>query len=218
MSVLADKSHDIHGTSALPTYACATEVELTEIAPSASTASLPPAYDDATATASATASRDDTLGSPDGPPRVPFAPTVHFQVETAGKPWLSLPVGTRPDPIPIYRVEAGGSRAPGSTPAYVSLRFSRGSNSCHLVRGRDDDASQSPVCTTLYRFGPGKPPILRLPRALVSPPGEPAADGDLDVSVMPKSLVSRAQVLETPLGTFQWRYASRREGRRRVIT
>ncbi|KAK1597700.1 uncharacterized protein LY79DRAFT_666523 [Colletotrichum navitas] len=55
----------------------------------------------------------------------------------------------------------------------------------------------SPVCTTLYHFGPGKPPVLRLPRAPVSAPGEPA-DGDLDVSVVPKSLVSRTQVLETP--------------------
>ncbi|KAK1988313.1 hypothetical protein LZ30DRAFT_578399 [Colletotrichum cereale] len=188
-------------TPRLPAYASSTESELTEIAPSMSTPSLPPAYDDATAT-------DDVPGGSDGPPRTPFAPTVHFQVETAGKPWLSLPVGTRPDPIPIYRVEAG-SWAPGSTPAYVSLRFSRGDGSCRLVRG-DDDGSQTPVCTTLYRFGPGKPPVLRLPRALVSPHAAPA-DADLDLPVMSKSLVTRTQVLKTPLGTFQWRYASRRE-------
>ncbi|KAK1967495.1 hypothetical protein LY78DRAFT_656211 [Colletotrichum sublineola] len=226
MSALADKSLNIPGTSALPTYASATEVELAGIAPLTSTASLPPAYDDATATVTMPAGSDDTLGSSDGPPRAPFAPTVHFQIETEGKPWLSLPIGTRPDPIPVYRVEAG-SWAPGSTPAYVSLRSSRSSNSCSLVRG-DDDGSQMPVCTTLYRFGPGKPPVLRLPRALISPhagpaspacpPGERAhgdvrteGDGDLDLLVMPKSLVTRTQVLETPLGTFQWRYASRRE-------
>ncbi|KAK2016640.1 hypothetical protein LZ32DRAFT_601461 [Colletotrichum eremochloae] len=226
MSALADKSLNIPGTSALPTYASATEVELAGIAPLTSTASLPPAYDDATATVTVPAGSDDTLGSSDGPPRAPFAPTVHFQIETEGKPWLSLPIGTRPDPIPVYRVEAG-SWAPGSTPAYVSLRSSRSSNNCSLVRG-DDDGSQMPVCTTLYRFGPGKPPVLRLPRALISPhagpaspacpPGERAhgdvrteGDGDLDLLVMPKSLVTRTQVLETPLGTFQWRYASRRE-------
>ncbi|KAK2033469.1 hypothetical protein LX32DRAFT_509665, partial [Colletotrichum zoysiae] len=223
MSALADKSHDISGNSALPTYANAAEVELAEVARSTSTSSLPPAYDDdaTAATASVPVGIDDTLGGPDGPPRAPFAPTAHFQIETAGKPWLSLPVGTRPDPIPIYHVEAG-SWSPGSTPAYVSLRFSRSSNSCRLVRGAadDDGGSQTPpVCTTIYRFGPGKPPVLRLPRALVSPHAAPApslppgelADGGLDVSIVPKSLVTRTQVLETPLGRFQWRYASRRE-------
>ncbi|GKT49357.1 uncharacterized protein ColSpa_09538 [Colletotrichum spaethianum] len=225
MSALADKFRNIPSTSSLPAYSNATEVELAEISPSTSSSSLPPAYDDATATASASADRDETASSLTQPPRESFTPTVHFQIETLGKQWLSLPVGTRPDPIPVYRVEAG-SWAPASTPAYVSLRFARSDNSCHLVRG--DDESQVPVCTTLYRFGPGKPPVFRLPQSLVSPhasPESPASssselqhgddgsreDGGLDLQIVSKSLTTRTQVLKTPLGTFRWRYASRRE-------
>ncbi|KZL84836.1 hypothetical protein CI238_08815 [Colletotrichum incanum] len=227
MSVFADKLRNIPSTSSLPTYSNVTEVELAETSPSTSTSSLPPTYDDATATASASASadRDETASSSNEASRASFIPTAHFQVETLGKQWLSLPVGTRPDPIPVYRVEAG-SWTPESTPAYVSLRFSRSDNSCHLVRG--DDGSQTPVCTTLYRFGPGKPPVFRLPQSLVSPHAPPApptssadelrqdddearADGGLDLSIVSKSLTTRTQVLKTPLGTFQWRYASRRE-------
>ncbi|GKT57378.1 hypothetical protein ColTof4_11524 [Colletotrichum tofieldiae] len=222
MSALADKFRNIPGTSSPPTYSNVTEVELAEISPSTSTSSLPPTYDDATATASASADGDERTSSSNEPSRAPFAPTAHFQVETLGKQWLSLPVGTRPDPIPVYRVEAG-SWTPESAPAYVSLRFSRSDNSCHLVRG--DDGSRTPVCTTLYRFGPGKPPVFHLPQSLVSPHAPPASsagelrqeddetpgDGGLDVSIVSKSLTTRTQILKTPLGTFRWRYASRRE-------
>ncbi|OBR03608.1 hypothetical protein CH63R_12735 [Colletotrichum higginsianum IMI 349063] len=237
MPVLADKLHNIPSTSSLPTYSSVTEIELAELSPSTSSSNLPPTYDDATATATtatvsaSTGRRDVTASSSSEPSLAVFAPTVHFQIETLGKQWLSLPVGTRPDPIPVHRVEAG-SWDPGSLPAYVSLRFSRSDNSCHLVRG--DDASKTPVCTTLYRFGPGRPPVFRLPQSLVSPhgpPGSPAGepmqvddddddddddrvranDGELDLPIVSNSLTTRAQRLKTPLGTFQWRYASSRE-------
>ncbi|GKT86676.1 hypothetical protein Ct61P_04526 [Colletotrichum tofieldiae] len=138
------------------------------------------------------------------------SPPTYSNVETLGKQWLSLPVGTRPDPIPVYRVEAG-SWTPESAPAYVSLRFSRSDNSCHLVRG--DDGSRTPVCTTLYRFGPGKPPVFHLPQSLVSPHAPPASSaGELrQEDDETRSLTTRTQILKTPLGTFRWRYASRRE-------
>ncbi|KAJ0158636.1 hypothetical protein CTA2_11170 [Colletotrichum tanaceti] len=236
MPVLADKLPKIPRTSSLPTYSSVTEVELAELSPSTSPSSLPPTYDDATATATTTTAsastgrRDVTASSSSEPSLAAFAPTAHFQIETLGKQWLSLPVGTRPDPIPVHRVEAG-SWDPGSLPVYVSLRFSRSDNSCHLVRG--DDASQTPVCTTLYRFGPGRPPVFRLPESLVSPYGPPASpagepmqvddnDGDeddvvganngkLDLPIVSNSLITRAQRLKTPFGTLQWRYASSRE-------
>ncbi|TQN67847.1 hypothetical protein CSHISOI_07623 [Colletotrichum shisoi] len=236
MPVLADKLHGIPSTSSLPTYLSVTEVELAELLPSTSSFSLPPTYDDATATATtatvsaSTGIRDVTASSSSSEPSLAaFAPTAHFQIETLGKQWLSLPVGTRPDPIPVHRVEAG-SWDPRSLPAYVSLRFSRSDNSCHLVRG--DDASQTPVCTTLYRFGPGRPPVFRLPQSLVSPHGPPASpagkstqvdnddddddtvrrnDGELELSIVSNSLITRTQRLKTPQGTFQWRYASSRE-------
>ncbi|OHE91006.1 hypothetical protein CORC01_13687 [Colletotrichum orchidophilum] len=240
-TMVTDKLHPVPSSSALPTYSSAMGIELTEISPSTSSSSslAPPAYAQAT-----TIVPRDSESAPDGEFSEPapsedalFTPTVHFQMETNGKQWLSLPIGTRPDPIAVYRVEAGCWSAE-SVPAYVSLRFSRNDGSCHLVRG--EDASQTPVCTTLYRFGPGKPPVFRPSTSLTplrapapastsssfsSPSsstlvsrreeegggsgGEPEKGANLQI--VSKSLTSRTQVLKTPLGTFQWRYATRKE-------
>lgn len=225
MSALASKLRADPSTSSLPTYSSATDIELTNIpsSTSTSTSSLPPTYDDATAASSSHAADAESSAGAQATAAAPsFTPTVHLQIETSGKQWLSLPTGTRPDPVPVYRVEAG-SWAPDSTPAYVSLRFSRNDGSCQLVRG--DDESQTPVCTTLYRFGPGKPPNFRLPQSLISPHTPPAGpdqrrDGEveeeeeidgLDLKIASRSITSRTQLLKTPLGTFQWRYASRKE-------
>ncbi|OLN95290.1 hypothetical protein CCHL11_04734 [Colletotrichum chlorophyti] len=202
MSILSDKVRDLPDASSPPTYSTAA----TELPPSPSSLSLPPTYDAATSGTS-TSSGEGT--SPMTPPA--FTPTASFQIETSGKQWLSLPVATRPDPIPVYRVEAG-SWAADSVPAFVSMRFSRGDGSCHLVRG--DDGSQMPACTTVYRFGPGKPPLFRLPRPTAPPASSStaaAADDTLELKMVSASLTSRTQVLETPHGTFRWRYGSRKE-------
>ncbi|KAF6842323.1 hypothetical protein CMUS01_03214 [Colletotrichum musicola] len=231
MTTLLDGKTASANAASPPTYSSVTEVELSNLSRSTSSSSRPPTYDDATTSTSSaiiTTRTVDTdasvvLTSLSATALVSFTPTTHFQIETSGKQWLSLPTGTRPDPIPVYRVEEG-SWTPHSTPAYTSLRFSRGDSSCHLVRG--DDASQTPVCTTLYRFGPGKPPVFRLPRqppsqSSASDPSSPTgtlvseqedeANEELDLPIVSKSITSRTQVLKTPHGTFQWRYASRKE-------
>ncbi|KAF9878586.1 hypothetical protein CkaCkLH20_04078 [Colletotrichum karsti] len=226
MATLADTT-SIPRTPTLPTYSSATdtpptgETELAELSPSTSSSSLPPTYDDATASTSSaivTTIRGPTDGStisdsPPSPTTDSFTPTAQFQIETSGKQWFSLPTGTRPDPIPVFRVEYG-SWSQYSQPVYTSLRFSRGDSSCHLVR--DSDESQTPVCTTLYRFGPGKPPVFRLPKS-PSPsssgetsPGAAESEG-VDLQIFSKSVTSRTQVLKTPYGTLRWRYASSKE-------
>ncbi|KAK1728119.1 hypothetical protein CaCOL14_000581 [Colletotrichum acutatum] len=233
-TIVADELHAVPSNSSLPTYSSATGIELADISPSTSSDSnpAPPAYDQTTTViprdAEIVPSSDG--GSEPSPSGDAFTPTVHFQIETTGKQWLSLPIGTRPDPIAIYHVEAGCWSAE-SVPAYVSLRFSRNDGSCHLLRG--DDTSQTPMCTTLYRFGPGKPPIFRPSQALkpFHAPTPPASSGSsstevslqeengnrepdvgaADLQIVSKSLASRTQILKTPLGTFQWRYATRKE-------
>ncbi|KAJ0298906.1 hypothetical protein COL5a_011821 [Colletotrichum fioriniae] len=234
-TIVADELHTVPSNSSLPTYSSATGIELADISPSTSSDSspAPPAYDQTITvvprdTEPAPSSDGGSEASPSGDA---FAPTVHFQIETTGKQWLSLPIGTRPDPIAIYHVEAGSWSAE-SVPAYVSIRFSRNDGSCHLLRG--DDASQTPVCTTLYRFGPGKPPIFRPSQALApfhapTPPASSSSSSTevslqdeenghretdvsaVDLQIVSKSLTSRTQILKTPLGTFQWRYATRKE-------
>ncbi|KAL0940725.1 uncharacterized protein CTRU02_203488 [Colletotrichum truncatum] len=237
MATLVDHPKGVDNNIPLPEYSPAEGLQLAELTPSTSTSSLPPTYDDATASVSSAVVARDAYASGSLPPTTTtgFTPTVQFQIETTGKQWLSLPTGTPPVPIPVYRVEAG-SWTEQSTPAYVSLRFSRKDSSCHLMHG--DDQSQMPVCTTLYRFGPGKPPVFRLPRenssgsasagsplssplpntedqafhADTSKAEEPSVEkNELDLPIVSKSLTSRTQVLKTPHGTFQWRYASREE-------
>ncbi|KAK1688578.1 hypothetical protein BDP55DRAFT_48979 [Colletotrichum godetiae] len=233
-TIVADGLHTVSSNSSLPTYSSATGIELTEFSPSISSSPslAPPAYDQTTTVVSRGTETVRSSGDGSEPASLEdaFTPTVHFQIETTGKQWLSLPIGTRPDPIAIYHVEAGSWSAE-SVPAYMSLRFSRNDGSCHLLRG--DDASQTPVCTTLYRFGPGKPPIfqpsqalaaLHAPTSSASPDSSSTeaslheeqtsgseADGGADLPIVSKSITSRTQILKTPLGIFQWRYATRKE-------
>lgn len=246
------------------------------VTPSSSTSTIPatagPSSDPAPASSS---SANSSLAA--------FHPTSHLQIQTLGKRLCSLPTPLRPDPIPIYAVDAGapGSAAgatTGAVPKYVSLRHTRSSGNCYLVRGADlenvDTAAHAEVLsTTTYRFGPGRPPrvtLLVLRQGSAQPPaydelsirsgpaggdpfatpaasmrrrdvGDPfatpapsvinrdnegasiySADNPLpgdevagapaeDIEIRRATLLSRAQMLRTPLGTFGWRYAGKKE-------
>ncbi|KAK2772399.1 hypothetical protein CKAH01_03937 [Colletotrichum kahawae] len=225
MSALTETPRPVVRTPSLPSYSSATElqssatVNLTELSPSTRVSNLPPTYVDATAYSLSNSSVRPPPNTPFSrssgsyPSRAGehFTPTVQFQIESSGKQLLSLPRGTRPDPIPVFRVEDGHWNC--STPAYRSLRFSRRDNSSILIRG--GDAAQMPVCTTLYRFGPGKPPVFRLRNEKSSLHGSAAVaetcEEDSDVQIRSKSLTSRTQILKSLHGIFRWRYASRKE-------
>ncbi|KAK0704985.1 hypothetical protein B0H67DRAFT_557686 [Lasiosphaeris hirsuta] len=155
-----------------------------------------------------------------------FTPTTHLQIETPGKAAFSLPLPPRPDPIPIFLLSPTPSTP---IPTYTSLRPTRGSGSCFLVPGSPgpSDTLHVPLSTTLYRFGPGRHPHVRLfapgsatptPNPFLDDNGAAGAgDGDVDLStwdafdVLPSGLLTRAVHFRTRLGTFEWRYASRRE-------
>ncbi|KAH8907236.1 hypothetical protein BR93DRAFT_928106 [Coniochaeta sp. PMI_546] len=140
-----------------------------------------------------------------------FHPTLHLQIQTPGKPWLSLPIPPKPIPIPIFDVNPEDNSL-SSEPRYISVRPGRGSGSSYLVSGASHDAK--PLSTTTYRFGPGKPPSVSL--FLPSSQGHRDAEGEEEAwdtfSILSTSLLSRSQRLHhTRLGTFEWRYASRAE-------
>ncbi|KAL2016351.1 hypothetical protein VTK56DRAFT_3837 [Thermocarpiscus australiensis] len=165
-----------------------------------------------------------------------FRPTVHLQIETPGKPWFSAPLPPRPDPIPIFPLhpEESSASAASHAPQYISLRPERGSGSCYLVSAADDSPSRrTPLSTTTYRFGPNRPPRIRLfaPGSDPIPPAALAtllfsrderAQEEADAARPPwdtftvdsLGLLTRAVAFRTRLGTFQWRYASRKERRR----
>lgn len=124
-----------------------------------------------------------------------FHHTSAFQIDTAGHPLFHLPVPPRPVPIPVLRVDGDGTLG---DVVYESLRNKRSSGNCALVRA---GVAEAPVCSTTYRFGPGKSPQLQL-HGRLDPGGEV-------YEVQGKGLTTRAQSVRTHLGTFEWRYASR---------
>lgn len=134
----------------------------------------------------------------------PFVPTQKLRIDAQGHACVRLPFPPKPDPIPVHDVTH--SLDPAS-PLYVSLRAERNSGTCRLVRGDGDGEA---VCTTTYRFGPGKPPVIRM---LADGPPAYEDEGPLGEEVVIEGLgaFTRAQVLRCRMGTFRWRYASSKE-------
>ncbi|KAK4115543.1 hypothetical protein N656DRAFT_692438, partial [Canariomyces notabilis] len=158
-----------------------------------------------------------------------FRPTVHLQIETTGKPLISLPLPLHTDPIPIFSLdhqEGSSSAAARHTPRFISIRPARCSGSSYLVSAED----QRTLSTTTYFFGPNRPPIVRLFHPASPPLSQSAVDALLfpgkrkgeeeddheeaawdSFKVTSLGLLTRAVTFRSRLGTFEWRYASRRE-------
>lgn len=157
-----------------------------------------------------------------------FLPTLTLQIETPGKPLLSLPSPPRPDPIPISTIPSSSSN---SQPTYLSLRPTRSSGSSFLITPTFSPSEEyTPLSTTTYRFGPSRPPIIRLycpgtappttnpftsPDYLPPSPSSSSTDLDLTpydtLTITSPSLLSRNVQFRTRFGTFRWRYASKAE-------
>ncbi|RYP65833.1 hypothetical protein DL769_006205 [Monosporascus sp. CRB-8-3] len=155
-----------------------------------------------------------------------FRPTVQLQIQAGGKRWRSLPFPCKAESaIPIFRVAPDGKTVPDNAeddegrPLYVSLNpKSSGFGSVrYLVRGDEYGAvaekeapDPTPLATTTYRFGPGRPPTVLL--------GHPADPERVEtVEVASRSLVSRAVELRTSFGVFAWRYARSKERKACVL-
>lgn len=131
-----------------------------------------------------------------------FSPTKCFQIQAPGTPVIRLPFPPRPDPIYILSVTPDGE---AQQPEYVSIRPARDSGSCFLTRV--DDAEQTVLCATTYRFGPGRPPRMRIPSQI----DDSSSDSEFELSC--KGCLTRTVVMRTHLGTFEWRYSTRSERR-----
>ncbi|RYP50108.1 hypothetical protein DL768_004312 [Monosporascus sp. mg162] len=171
--------------------------------------------------AEAEADQRNTEASTSSAAQPAFRPTVQLQIQTGGKRWLSSPFPCKSDHvIPIFSVVPDGKTVVGDgdgdegRPLYLSLKPAKGSGSGsvrHLVRGDECDAGAekgtpdpTPLATTTYRFGPGRPPTVLL--------GHPADPERVEaIEVASRSLVSRAVELRTSFGVFAWRYARSKE-------
>ncbi|KAI8634131.1 hypothetical protein F5Y19DRAFT_200584 [Xylariaceae sp. FL1651] len=180
------------------------DIELTNLRPSSASSS----------SSSSTSSTSAATFSPPNPGTT-FTPTQQLQIQTPGKRGFSLPTSQRPDPTPIFSLTPEGHL---DRPLYLSIRPSARSGSCFLVHG--DDASEAPLSTTRYRFGPGRPPVIVLgdpardPAISPQEPGEAQGQGQgqQGFEVLGRRLFSRAVRFEVPgLGSFAWRYASSKE-------
>lgn len=181
-----DRRHsEMSTTSSLPEYELGDYAQLNLSSTSQSESSLPD-YESVDASLAC-----DSITS--------FHHTSAFQIETPGHPTFHLPLPPKAIAIPVYAVDAEGTVG---EKAYESLRNKRSSGNCCLVRAGDGLASEAPVCSTTYRFGPGKNPQVQLHGRL--DPGE-------QFEVAGKGLTTRAQGIRTHLGTLEWRYASRRD-------
>ncbi|KAB8256588.1 hypothetical protein BDV32DRAFT_128728 [Aspergillus pseudonomiae] len=160
----------------------------------------PPDYNEVVASDAAS----NQSSSPDG-----FLATSEFQVEALGYDTNQALSGKFLENISVYSVEFG---AP-TQEKYTSIRLKSSSNSCALVR--PSDPRQNALISTIYRWGPGRHPRMRILPRDSSVSVEQAIDDDKVcgelVDVQSRSMVSRAQVFDTSLGKYEWRYGSREE-------
>ncbi|KAK4186575.1 hypothetical protein QBC35DRAFT_266102 [Podospora australis] len=176
-----------------------------------STTSSPPAYDQVV-------------------PSTTFNPTTHIQIETQGKSWLSLPLPPRPVPIPVFTLNHPDESTFTNNPSFTCYRPERSSGSCYLSTNPAASVDQQvPVTsTTTYRFGPNRPPLIRMfPSGTAIP--QPALqnllysqDNEASTTVPTAwdaftidslGIFTRSIEFTSPRlkAKFQWRYASRGE-------
>ena len=135
-----------------------------------------------------------------------FIATNQLQVHAIGYDVDQALTGRTLENISVSRVESGEAE-------YISIRLKKNSNSCALVR--TSDPRQIPIISTIYRFGPGRHPRMRMLPYDATVSVEEAIDdvnvrGEL-IDVKSRSMISRAQVLDTSFGKLQWRYGSGEE-------
>ncbi|KAI1745329.1 hypothetical protein F4680DRAFT_99511 [Xylaria scruposa] len=170
------------------------DIELASLSPSTSTSSHAAPAPSATGPSSSSSSSSPSI----------FTPTKQLQIQTPGKNLISFPTPQRPDPIPIFTLDSQGHL---ERPLYLSVRPDARSGSCFLTHG--DDESQTPLSTTTYRFGPGRPPVV-----VLGDPAQDPAEGkeEQGFEILDRNLFSRAARFQVPeLGSFGWRYANSRE-------
>ncbi|KAM5355649.1 hypothetical protein ACJ41O_002295 [Fusarium nematophilum] len=193
----------LHPSGAPPDYETTEAFELARLSPaSSSTASLPrytTLYGDAPASSSSSSSAG---ADPSG-----FHATKLLQIQAPGVSLVALPTAPRPYPIYVFNVAPTGELDEAE---YVSIRPARSSGSCFLARA--DDPAQAPLCTTTYRFGPGKPPKMSLLAESGVQDGDPPAHAE-EFELTCKGVLTRTIVMRTHLGTFEWRYSTKPERR-----
>ncbi|KAL2073852.1 hypothetical protein VTL71DRAFT_11178 [Oculimacula yallundae] len=86
-----------------------------------------------------------------------FKPTLALQIQARGVGLVTLGLSKYELCIPIF---AFGENSMVNRPKWLSIRPSKKSGTCCLVDAEDE--SQTPIARTTYRWGPGRPPVVRI--------------------------------------------------------
>ena len=136
--------------------------------------------------------------------------TTELQIEALGYTSNQALRGSKIlETISVYSVEAGVPQQE----KYTSVRPKRESNSCALVRTSDPE--QTALISTVYRWGPGRPPRMHIQPSDANVSVDQAINDENirgeEIKVKSKSMLSRAQIFDTSFGKFEWHYSSRSE-------
>ncbi|KAG9507678.1 hypothetical protein J7337_001232 [Fusarium musae] len=160
-----------------PDYDTTEAVELSRLSPATSSTNSLPEY--------TTLYRNEHGDSASSSSALEFHPTKQLQIEAPGFALMRLPLPPQPDPIYAFNVAATGE----------------------IDDAEANDPTQAALCTTTYRFGPGKPPKIRFV-------GNGSQNGQAEeIEISCKGVLTRSTIMRTHLGTFEWRYSSRAERR-----
>ncbi|KAL9574822.1 hypothetical protein ACKAV7_001234 [Fusarium commune] len=160
-----------------PDYETTEAVELARLSPATSSTNSLPEY--------TTLYNNDSGDSASSSSTPGFHPTKQLQIQAPGFALIRLPLPPQPDPIYVFNVAATGE----------------------LDEAEANDPTQAALCTTTYRFGPGKPPKIRFV-------GDGSQNGQVEeIEISCKGVLTRSTIMRTHLGTFEWRYGSRTERR-----
>lgn len=170
---------------------------------------VPPAYeDDAPSYDHVMAGR--TAASSSGSPSYAgqFMPDTQLQIQAIGYDYNAAMYGNTLEQITVCQPDTGHVE-------YTSVRLKKNSNSCGLVRGSDD--SSVPLIATIYRWGPGRSPRMKILQKDSHANVQQAIESDKVpcelIELRSRNMFSRTQIFETSFGTFEWRYGSRDERR-----
>ncbi|KAL7762041.1 hypothetical protein ACKLNR_008576 [Fusarium oxysporum f. sp. zingiberi] len=160
-----------------PDYETTEAVELSRLSPATSSTNSLPEY--------TTLYNNENGDSASSSSTSGFYPTKQLQIQAPGFALIRLPLPPQPDPIYVFNVAATGE----------------------LDDAEANDPTQAALCTTTYRFGPGKSPKIRFV-------GDGSQNGQAEeIEISCKGVLTRSTIMRTHLGTFEWRYSSRAERR-----
>lgn len=141
----------------------------------------------------------------------PFHISKSFQINALGKKLVSLPLASGELETSIDELGVEGQPL-GTFERYRSIRPERKKGNCTLFLNDNvsADVSRTPVTETTYRFGLGKPPVIKCFGLGAETRGEIVDEFELNGL----STFTRTVVFESKrFGKLQWRYASKKEKR-----